>query len=119
MQVENRIEQAPACKAINLTDTEKKLYTGSDWKLAHFENGALVGFFDPEDVPYYESVKKQMDEVLQAATAWLANAKGETWLVMCGGYQLCDPREIKWGDISSMAHMARIFCEQAIGFHDE
>lgn len=113
MNVLDRIEQAPACKVINLFESEKDLYTGAGWKLARFENGTLAAFFDPMDVEYKADQQAQADEALEAATAWLANARGEVWLVMCSCYQLCEPRRIAWGDAAALAHMARVFGEQA------
>lgn len=113
MNVIDRIEQAPACEVINLSETEKDLYTGAGWKLARFENGTLTGFFDPQDVPYHEDPQQQADEAVEAATAWLANARGEIWLVMCSCYQLCEPRQIVPTDASALARMARVFGEQA------
>lgn len=113
MNVIDRIEQAPAREVINLLESEKNLYTGAGWKLARFEDGMLVGFFDPQDLPYHADPKQQADEAVEAATAWLANASGEVWLVMCSCYQLCEPRRIALSDASALAHMARIFGEQA------
>lgn len=94
MNVTDRIEQAPAFEVINLTEAEKDLYTGSGWKLARFENGMLAGFFDPMDTPFNENTQAMVDEATDNATAWLANAKGEVWLVMCSCYQLCEPRRV-------------------------
>ena len=112
MSVINRLEQAPACAVINLTEAEKNLYTGSGWKLARFVNGQLVGFFDPLEVVCQEDTEAMANEALENATAWLANAEGEVWLVMCSCYQLCKPRRITLTDASAIAYMARVFSEQ-------
>lgn len=112
MGIESRIEQAPACQVINLTEPEKDLYTGAGWKLARFENGVLASFFDPMEVAYQADVQAMADEALEAATTWLANATGEVWLVMCSCYQLCEPRRITMGDAAALARMARVFGEQ-------
>ena len=111
MNVTDRIEQAPACEVINLTETEKNLYTGAGWKLARFVDGQLAGFFDPMDTAYDEDPEEMAMEALEDATAWLANAEGEVWLVMCSCCQLCEPRRITLTDASAIAHMARIFGE--------
>lgn len=111
MSITNRIEQAPACEVINLTEAEKNLYTGAGWKLARFVDGQLVGFFDPLETAYREDVQAMADEALENATAWLANAEGEVWLVMCSCYQLCEPRRITLTDAFALAHMARVFGE--------
>lgn len=112
MNVIDRIEQAPACEVINLSEAEKDLYTGAGWKLARFENGVLAGFFDPMEVPYQADVQAMAEEALEAATAWLANARGEVWLVMCSCYQLCEPRRVTLTDAGALAKMARVFAEQ-------
>lgn len=110
--VESRIEMSGACPVINLTEGEKDLYSGSGWKLARFEDGVLAGFFDPQDVPSWQASAQAMaSKAVEAGQAWLANAKGEVWLGMCSGYQLCKPRRISMKDASSLAHMARIFGE--------
>lgn len=112
MNVIDRIEQAPACEVINLTEAEKDLYTGAGWKLARFVDGELVGFFDPAETEYRDDVQTMADEALENATAWIANADGEVWLVMCSCYQICEPRRITLNDAGAMAHMARVFAEQ-------
>lgn len=109
--VRNRIEPAPACDVINLSEAEKDLYTGSGWKLARFEHGVLKGFFDPARVPMRDSAEDALSEVLEAATAWIGNADGEVWLVMCSSYQLCDPIPVGLTDARGLARMARVFAE--------
>ena len=112
MSIQNRIEQASACEVINLTEVEKDLYTGSGWKLARFFNGELVGFFDPAETRYQADMQAMVDEAIEDATAWLANADGEVWLVMCSCYQLCEPRRVTLTDAGALAKMARVFSEQ-------
>jgi hypothetical protein len=114
MSVLSRIEQAPACEVINLTEAEKNIYTGCGWKLARFENAVLVGFFDPQNVPYQGDEKAMAKEAVDSAIAWLANADGDVWLVMCSCYQLCAPRKISLTDAGALAKMARVFTEQAV-----
>lgn len=111
MNVQDRIEQAPACEVINLSEAEKTLYTGAGWKLARFVDGQLVGFFDPLNTRYQSSVQAMADEALETATAWIANAEGEVWLVMCSCYQLCEPRRITLTDASALARLARAIGE--------
>lgn len=113
-KVAARIEQAPACQVINLTDFEKQIYTGAGWKIARFEDGVLVGFFDPADVPdVVDSAQEAAEAAMNNAIAWLANAQGETWLVMCSCCQLCEPRRVSMDDAASIAHMARVLGDQA------
>jgi hypothetical protein len=112
MNVASRIEQAPACPVINLTEDEKDIYTGSGWKLARFVNGRLAGFFDPMDTECRDDLQAMVDEAIKNATAWIASADGEVWLVMCSGYQLCEPRRITLTDAAGLARMARVFGEQ-------
>ena len=118
MTVTDRIEQASACKVIILTEAEKNLYTGAGWKLARFVEGQLVGFFDPMETEYREDVQAMVIDALENATAWLANAESEVWLVMCSCYQLCDPRRIMLNDASSLAYMARMIGEQMVAWNE-
>jgi len=112
MSIQSRIKQEKACSVIQLTEVEKDLYTGCGWKLARFENGALVALFDPLDtVEYREDMQGMADEALQNATAWLANAEGEVWLVMCSCYELCEPRRITLTDVGALAKLARAIGE--------
>lgn len=110
-KVSERIEDAPMCEVINLTEAEAPLYTGAGWKIARFEDGELKGFFDPRTLPHIADAADAANEALHAATAWLAQAKGETWLVMCSSYQLCEPTPVSLNAPSSIARMARIFGE--------
>jgi hypothetical protein len=110
--VSDRIKQSPVCEFIDLFEQEKNIYSGSGWKLARFENEKLAGFFDPMNVEWNSDVQAMADEALKAATAWLANAQGETWLVMCSCYQLCEPRRVSLRDPMSLAHMVRVFADQ-------
>ena len=92
---------------INLTEPEKDVYCGSGWKLAHFIGGTLIGFFDPMDC----LVDKTAINAIVDAMKWIENAKGEVWLVMCSGYQLCDPVRVSLDDTAGIAKMTRIFGE--------
>jgi len=111
MSVQSRIEQAPACEVINLTEAEKDIYSGAGWKLARFVDGQLADLFDLAKVKHRDDLQAMADEALENATAWLANAEGEVWLVMCSGYQLCRPRRITLTDASAMAKLARVIGE--------
>ncbi len=113
--VSSRVEQAQACTVINLSQEEKDLYAaagGAGWKLARFVDGVLVQFFDPQETEWRSDTRKMIDEANQAALTWLASGKGETWLVLCSCYQLCEPRPIGLDDPSALAHMARVIGEQ-------
>src|SRR3990167_11011777 len=94
MQVENRIEQAPACEVINLSDAEKDIYCGAGWMLARFVDGTLVELFDPQEVEYQSDAQAMADETMDAALAWLGNAEGEVWLVMFSGFLVFGPRRV-------------------------
>lgn len=111
VDVQDRIEQPPACEVINLSEAEKDIYSGAGWKLARFVNGQLVGLFDPAEVEYREDVQTMADAALENATAWIANAEGEVWLVLCSCYQLCEPRRITLTDASALARLARAIGE--------
>jgi hypothetical protein len=118
MSIKNRIEQAPACKVINLTEAEKNIYSGAGWKLARFVNGQLISFFDPMEVPYQEDYRAMTAHALEKAKIWLINlpTEDEAWLVMCSCYQLCEPRRITLTDASALAKIARVFGEQMEDF---
>ncbi|MEW6314648.1 MAG: hypothetical protein AB1513_11515 [Pseudomonadota bacterium] len=111
MNVTSRIEQAQACEVINLTEAEKDIYSGSGWKLARFVNGQLAELFNPTDVEYKDDAQAMADEALDKSLAWIANAEGEVWLVMCSCCQLCEPRRITLTDASAMARLARAIGE--------
>jgi hypothetical protein len=104
--VRDRIEQAAACEVINLTAAEVNAhYRGAGWKIAHFEEGQLVGFFDPMKMI-------DGDDPGQEALAWLGADKREMWLVMCSCTQLCEPRRVSLDDASALARMMRVFSDQ-------
>lgn len=115
MKVQERIKKYPACEAIDLTEGEKDIYSGAGWKLARFVDGNLVEFFDPTEVKYREDAQEMTDEAIKNALAWLANAKGEVWLVLCSCYQLCEPRRITLTDAGALAHLARVIGEKLTG----
>lgn len=94
MNVIDRVEQSTACKVINLTEAEKDIYCGSGWKFARFEDGNLVGFYDPMETEYQADTTAMVEDMSENMTAWIANAVGEVWLVMCSCYQLCEPRRV-------------------------
>lgn len=127
--VADRIEQAPACTVINLDDVEKNLYTGAGWKLARFVDGTLVEIFDPLLLNFDSDAdtEEMATTALRTATLWLNNIEsgnaarsctngvrdgGEAWLVLCSGYQLCEPRRVTPNTVAALAYMARVFAEQ-------
>ncbi len=128
MSVQSRIEQAPACTVINLTEAEKDIYNGAGWKLARFIEGTLVELFDPALLEYPREYNKQemANAAVHSAVTWLKNIEsgntaqsytnverdgGDVWLVMCSSYQLCEPIRITLTDASALAKMARAFGE--------
>lgn len=113
MSIANRIEQAPACQVINLTDAERVAhYTGSGWKLARFEEGVLVEMFDPGTLDGLDDeIETAANQIVRAAANWIKSSAGEFWLVMCSCGQLCEPRQITMDD-ASFAHVSRVLAEQ-------
>ena len=109
--VSERINHSGACPFIDLTESEKDLYRGAGWRLARFDLGILVGLFVLGDVEYQANTQAMAVEAVNAATAWLAHAEGEVWLVFCSSYQLCEPRKIAPNDPADMAHLARVIGE--------
>lgn len=109
-----RITQAPACKVIELSEAEKRLYTDSGWKLAHFLDGIMIELHDPRDVPYVANTQSTINEAIKRATVWLNTAlpRGEVWIVRFSCCQLCEPRQITHDDPTSFAHMARVIDDE-------
>lgn len=119
VSVADRIEQAPACEVINLTESEKIVYRGAGWRLARFEAGQMVELFDPSDLPFREDRAEQFAAALDAALAWTADRQtGEIWLVMCSCYVLCDPRRISLDDPASVEHLAAALSDEVNNFFD-
>ena len=117
MSAAKRIEQASACKVINLTESEKNIYSGCGWKLARFVDETLVELYDPfEAVEYTTDTQALAAAAVDAALAWLSEARGEVWLVMCSCCQLCEPRRITCGDASALAHLCCVFADASAEF---
>lgn len=111
MEIRNRIEQAPACEVIRLTDQEKAsgIYTGAGFKLARFENGQLAELFDPlYHAPCLPDINETANLALNAAIEWASQANGEIWLVMCSCYELCEPEPFDIRSASAIAKLGRI-----------
>lgn len=111
MEIRDRIEQAPACEVIRLTEQEKRsgIYTGAGWKLAKFDgNGRLAELFDPFDhMPYLPDVSESATIALGAAVDWAQGATGEIWLVMCSCHELCEPEPFDPMSAASIAKLGR------------
>jgi hypothetical protein len=111
MDISNRIVESGTCPVIKLSEPEKDVYSGSGWKIARFVDGTLVDFFDPLDRPYNPDTETMVNEAFNAGRAWMERNKGEHWLVMCSGYELCEPRKLTLSDVESFAQMAHVFWE--------
>ena len=115
MDVIDRIEQAPACGVINLSEAEKDIYQGGSggcgWKLARFDQGQLVELFNPLDRAQEGSnLRGAIDSMIKIVMDWLnLNKKEDIWLVMCSCYQLCEPRK---SGILDAAHVLRVFSDE-------
>ncbi|MCW8329882.1 hypothetical protein MD588_13805 [Photobacterium sp. SDRW27] len=84
--VKDRIESTPSGHIIKLTEDESKLYPGSGWKIARFEDGHLEELFDLT-IAQQQEVQAKIDATLE----WAKNAKGELWSVMCSCDELVGP----------------------------
>lgn len=118
MAIKDRVEQAPACSVISLTEAEKDsgVYTGAGWKLARFQDGALVELFDPlEHAPYSDDPSESATDALGASIEWARQAEGEVWLVMCSCYQLCEPEPFSWLDARAVARLGRLIGDSLSG----
>lgn len=111
MNVQDRIKTAKICDVIDLTHEEKHLYTGAGHRIARFENGTLVELWNPGKLPYRDNVQEMANETIQKAVEFIQSNPSEYWLVICSGYQLCEPYPIILNDASSLARMARILSE--------
>jgi hypothetical protein len=101
MTVDERIKpinESRKCDVIELSESEKDLWLGAGRKLARFENGALVELYVPDS--------------MADLTDWLSKAVGETWLVMCSCYELCEPIYIDRRNVLDLAHCARMLAEE-------
>ena len=92
MTVKDRIETTPSGHIIKLTEAESKLYTGTGWKIARFEDSQLVELFDlsVEKIPP-ELRQQGIRDLIKAAVQWAENAEGELWSVMCSCDELVGP----------------------------
>ncbi len=115
MKVKERITEAPACEVIDLSESEKDVYSGAGWHLAGFKDGKLSQLHELEDYPYVDG--EEFDATVDRATR-LTNEKlvemakeHEVWLVMCSCYQLCEPEEVKPNDAVTIARLARVIGE--------
>ena len=108
----NRIEKAPTCNVINLTESEKEVYKGAGWQIAAFKNEKLSEIHSLDDYEYI--AKESFNETVKRATVHnvdklkqLEVAGFDCWLVMASSYQLCDPSRISSDDALCAAKIAR------------
>jgi len=115
-KVARRIEQPEnyLCPVILLSEEEKALYSGAGWKIARFEDGKLAGFFDPRQLTNVQDDLEAANAVLYATLEWLEEVHGETWLVMCSAYELCDPTPVSPLDAMGIARVGRVFAQQLL-----
>ena len=108
----NRIERAPACNVINLTESEKLIYKGAGWQIAAFKNEELAEVHSLDNYAYISgesfelevsrATKHNVDKLKQLELSGF-----DCWLVMASGYQLCEPSRISSKDALSAAKIAR------------
>ncbi|MCE2722043.1 MAG: hypothetical protein LW865_01975 [Betaproteobacteria bacterium] len=113
-RVVDLIEQAPACPVIRLDDGEKDIYNGAGLMLARFIEGTLVELHDPTSVEFQEDDEAMAEAAIKGAIDWIESTTGEHWLVLCSGYELCEPRQLTHQEPSSYANMARLIAERVI-----
>lgn len=120
MKISDRIEQAPACQVINLSENEMNLYHGAGWRLACFVDGKCVELMDVLNVEYNDDVHSMSAKSLSMAVGklneWQKNDHAEAWLVMCSCYQFCHPVPIKLGDALSMSRLAQVILDEIENF---
>jgi hypothetical protein len=113
-RVVDRIEQAPACAVIRLDEGEKAIYNGAGLMLARFIGGKLVELYDPTSADFQEDGEAMAEAAIKRAIDWIECTTGEHWLVLCSGYELCEPRQLTHQDPSSYANFARLVAERVI-----
>ncbi len=105
MTVESRIlfpeSGARRCETIPLFPEEKAIYPGAGWKIARFQNARLIAFFDAQALPMLDDLDAAIDEACAKALEFVSAPAYEHWLVMCSGYELCEPRKINTDDASA------------------
>ena len=114
MTMRNRIEKAPACEVINLTEEEEELYHGCGWAIAGFANGKLQDLRYLGKVVIEEGADREevaMKFALKQLNEVIANGQ-EPWLAMCSCYQLCEPRPLALDEPGSIAALSRAIREE-------
>lgn len=101
MNVADRIEHVSGYGSISLSTAESELYQHPGYRLAHFEDGKLIEFFDPMD--FTDPVHALTDAIV-----WFHHNTGETWLVLCSAFKLCEPQRLLVDDDASLAHLAEV-----------
>jgi hypothetical protein len=110
MRTADRIEQDTG-PVIRLSETEKQIYSSDGWKIARFEDGVLMEFYDPKNTPDQEDMQARKKEAINDAFTWMVSTDGEHWLVECSQFQLHNPRLITLDDALVLAQMASVFSE--------
>jgi hypothetical protein len=111
MRIADRIERQDANPVIRLSETEKQVCSSDGWKIARFEDGVLMEFFDPKNTPSQNDRQAMNKEAINDALTWMNSTDGEHWLVMCASDQLRNPRRISFDDAGAFAQMAGVFAE--------
>lgn len=118
MEVKDRIKQGEYCLVIELNEEEKKVYSGCGWKIAGFSNDKGLVKLHGLGAYAWRSKEKFQDTVSRATNVAVDKAKEftseglDTWLVMCSGYELCEPSRIDPNDAASVAKIARIIGDE-------
>lgn len=112
MKVIDRIEQAPACEIITLTDEELKIYKGCGWTVAGFRNGqleklhyALDFVSDPAD-DFQEQADKAVKIAIEQAKKFEDEGL-EIWAGLCSCSEFCEPFKLDMSNAQSLAALAR------------
>lgn len=109
MNVDDRIVHVSEYTSISLTPAESELYLHPGYRLAHFDDGALVELFDPMDFT-------NPIHALTDAIVWLKRHPGENWLVLCSGLSLIEPQRLLVDDEATLVHLAEVI-HQAFADH--
>jgi len=109
MKVTDRIEVAPACDVINLTEQEREHYTGCGWHIAGFKYGTLARLTEldtPVMGTFDESVSAGVANTVDGLKSMETDGM-ECWLVMCSCRQLCEPQPVTSDDALAVAKITR------------
>ena len=110
--IKHRRNEGHDCPVIQLDDDEKNIYSGCGWHIAAFRDNKLIGLHNVESYPWIANEKfgvtvERATKLAVDKAKQFVDDKCETWLVMCSGYELCEPVAFAPIDALGVAKVAR------------